>query len=283
MLNFFFVCYSLTISMLINITSFADTNIETITYPNSGVFSTNAYIALLKESIKQSGEKYITKEYSSITTETRYLKLLKEGTIHVAWTSTSEAKEAEYIPIYIPIEKGVLGYRISFTSKQNRDTFKNVKTVKELTNYTIGQGLGWGDVALYRKNGFKVATTNYEGLFKMVSSNRFHLYPRGITEVPNEVKRFAAIENLIVEPHLVIYYPWPYYFFVNKKSPDLAKAIEKGLEKMIKNGSYEALFQEFYGEALKSASLSKRHIIRIKNPLMTDKTPLHRKELWYTP
>lgn len=253
--------------------------------PNNGLTANVAYVALLKEALKKSGGDYFVAESSSeLMTETRYIAEVTAGSIDLIWTSTSVEKEKNMLPIRIPIDKGLLGYRINFISKNKRNMFSKVKTLKDLQKFTIGQGVGWGDIELYRANNLQVEVAAYENLFAMVAANRFDLYPRGIGEVPLEVKRFGPQQpNLMVEEYLCIYYPWPYYFFVNKKKTKLRDDIEKGLKIMMEDGSFDAHFEKYYMPAVKMANLSKRNIVRIKNPLLPPNTPVNNSKLWYVP
>lgn len=278
----FFKC--LTLSFTIIFCGSTEAKIKVLV-PNNGLTANIAYVALLKEALKKSGGDYVVAESSAeLMTETRYIAEVISGSIDLIWSSTSIEKEKSMLPIRIPIDKGLLGYRISFISKNKKNTFINVKTLKDLQKFTIGQGVGWGDIELYRANGLRVEVSAYENLFAMVAANRFDLYPRGIGEVPAEVQRFTPqLPNLMLEEHLCIYYPWPYYFFVNKNKPKLRADIEKGLKKMIEDGSFDAHFEKYYMPGVKLANLSKRNIIRIKNPMLPPNTPLDNPKLWYVP
>lgn len=215
---------------------------ETYYYPNTGLTAAEAYVSLMKKALAKSGTKIQVKMFPDLLTEARYIKELEKGNIHIAWTSSNKEREKKFIPIFVPIEKGLLGYRISFTSKLRKNAYKNIKTKEDLQKLVLGQGIGWLDIDLYKKNSIPVITGKYENLFKMSGANRFDLYPRGVGEVPGEIQKFGHIDGLAVEENLAIYYPWPYYFFVNKKHPKLAKAVQKGLEKMIQSGEFDKFF-----------------------------------------
>src|ERR1700722_8111522 len=81
--------------------------------------------------------------------------------LNVAWSSTSVAKEKNLLPIRIPISKGILGYRIALIAKDKQAKFDQVKTLADIRDFTIGQGLGWGDIKVYEANGFNVRSTQY--------------------------------------------------------------------------------------------------------------------------
>lgn len=148
--------------------------------------------------------------------------------------------------VRIPLRKGILGYRIALIARDRQAEIDKIRNLGDLRKVSIGQGIGWGDVAIYEANGIKVHTAGYENLFKMVAANRIDLFPRGISEIfPEYAARDDVIPDLAVEKNLLIYYPWPYYFFFNKSNNALAKRVETGLGKMMKDGSFDALFLKY--------------------------------------
>ena len=68
---------------------------------------------------------------------------------------------------------------------------------------------------------------------------------------------------------------------MNKKSVPLANLIEKGLEKAIKNGKFEALFIKNYKTYIDKAQIENRTFYLLENAFLPEKTPLDRKELWF--
>ena len=118
----------------------------------------------------------------------------------------------------------------------------------------------------------------------MVAADRIDLFPRGITEVFHEhAARQHAIPNLAVEKNLLIYYPWPYYFFFNKSNKYLVKRVETGIRKMMKDGSFDAIFMKYNRTSIIRANLKNRRIIRIVNPTLPRDTPLADASLWFDP
>jgi len=208
--------------------------------------------------------------------EKRSLAELKRGElVNVVWSSTSREKEDEFIAIRIPLRKGLLGYRIALIDTKNQFLIDEVATVADLRRLNIGQGIGWGDTEVYRANGIPILTASYESLFAMAAHDRFYLFPRGINEIFGEHEsRRAEFQNLGIEKNLILFYPWPYYFFVNKDNSKLAERIDLGLRRMINDGTFDEIFWKFNGNAIRKANLSKRRIIQLDNPLLPKDTPL---------
>lgn len=229
---------------------------------------------------------YTLEPSETIMREGRQIEELKRpnSTINVLWSSTSEEKEAQLIPIRIPLRKGLLGYRISLIHQSKQSEIDQIHSLEDLQASLIGQGLGWGDVDVYEANGITVSLSGYENLFKMLNANRFDLFPRGLNEVFAEYQlRNAANPNIKIEDKLLIYYPWPYYFFTNKQNTALAERIQQGLRQMIDDGSFDYIFMKHNGNALAEANIKARRVIRLVNPLLPAATPLDDRSLWYDP
>jgi hypothetical protein len=249
----------------------------------------NDLLEILKTALEKTVAEYgpfTLQPSKSRMNEARYLAELLNpaGMVNVGWSGTSVQKEKVYGVVRIPLRKGILGYRVALIARNRQAHVDKIRNLDDLRKEHIGQGIGWGDVAIYKANGFKVHTAGYESLFKMVAANRIDLFPRGINEVfPEYAARHDAIPNLAVEKNLLIYYPWPYYFFFNKSNKALAKRVETGLRKMMKDGSFDVLFMKYNRASILKANLKNRRIIRIVNPALPKDTPLADASLWFNP
>jgi hypothetical protein len=107
-------------------------------------------------------------------------------------------------------------------------------------------------------------------------------YPRGANEAYQELDKFPNL-SLIADNYILLKYPAPMYFFVSKSNKVLKERLEFGFEEMLKDGSFKHFFLNHRNiqKLLKKSNLSKRRVINLKNPYLSDKTPLNRKELWY--
>ena len=238
----------------------------------------------LKKTVPEYGP-YILKSSGVRMNEARYLAQLRAGEIvNVMWSSTSVEKEKEFLTIRIPLRKGILGFRVALIAKNKQARIDEVKTVEDLRRLSVGQGVGWGDVKLYQENGIPVGQADYDSLFKMTAAGRFDLFPRGIGEIFPEYARYAAGNpDLRIEKNLLIYYPWPYYFFFNRRDAALRDRVEAGLRKMLADGSFDAIFWKYNGKAIEEANLKGRRVIRLKNDLLPKETPLDNPALWFDP
>lgn len=216
----------------------------------------------------------------------RAFQFLEEGRIvNVGWSSPTQEREEKFIPILIPINKGLLGYRVFLIKKKNREKFSSISTLQELKKLKVGQGHVWNDVKVFKANDFKVVTgPDYEGLFEMLSAERFDYFSRGINEAPKEYEeRKDKFPSLFIEQSILLYYPWPKYFFTSKKTPELAERIERGLRIMIKDGSFEQHFLKHHKQDIERVNLKDRKLFKIHNPLLPATAPVDQKELWFDP
>ncbi|MCX4026174.1 amino acid ABC transporter substrate-binding protein [Endozoicomonas sp. SM1973] len=218
--------------------------------------------------------------------EARYTELLSNNKIlSIIWTSVTKELEYKLLPIRIPIRKGVLGYRIFLIRKNDQQLFENIKSLDELKKMKVGQGHFWNDVKVFEENGFKVVTgSNYEGLFGMLSEDRFDYFSRGFNEAPIEYDaRKDKYPNLFIERKLLLYYPWPKFFYVAPTNIKLAARIEAGFRALIDNGTHEIWFQKYNQAAIEKANLRTRRLFKLKNPLLPASVPLDQDNLWFDP
>jgi len=221
-------------------------------------------------------------EYPAVPmNQNRQIVELETGrSIDVAPLPSSAEREARLLPIRIPLNKGLLGWRLGLVRKGNTDRIAQVKTLADLKDLRIAQGHDWPDTQILNGNGLDVIKgSTYEGLFKMLESQRFDYFPRSVMEIWDEQEAHAS--TLEIEPHLALHYFYDSYFFVNKRNTKLAADITEGMEKAVADGSFNKLFNEHWGERVRKARLHERTVIELRNPLLTPETPSHRPELWY--
>ncbi len=213
--------------------------------------------------------------------ERQILELEAGRAIDVAPMPTSAERERRLLAVYIPINRGVLGWRLGLMRRGDAARFADVNTLDDLKRVSIAQGMYWPDTDILRANGIAVITgPTYEGLFKMIAGSRFDYFPRSVMEIWNE--QASNADALEVEPRIALHYPYyASYFMLNKGNTKLAEVIRQGLEKALADGSADRLFEQHHGESLRRAQLDKRVVIELKNPLVTPGTPVNRPELWY--
>ena len=238
-------------------------------------------LKLLQLALSKSGTEYRIEQAGSPMNQERQVLEIEAGrTIDVGPIPSSAEREARLLPIYIPLNKGLLGWRLGLIRKGDQGLVAGIKTLDDLKRLSIAQGQEWPDTQILRANGIDVITApKYEGLFQMLIRKRFDYFPRSMMEIWDE--QAINADTLEVEPQLALHYFYDSYFMVNRKNTKLADDIRNGLEKAIADGSFDQVFQQYFGERLRKARLDKRTVIELRNPLLTPGTPSGRPELWY--
>ena len=232
---------------------------------------------------------YVLRQAVLPMSERRSLQELESnsGSITVLVHGNVADYEQRLLPIRFPLDKGLLGYRVFLIRPEMQSRLNNINGLDELRPYRIGQGQEWGDVTILRNAGLTVVEgTSYEGLFGMLAAGRFELFSRGVVEVGEELAREKPrYPELVIERHLLLYYPLTRYFYVSRSrdGEELARRITSGLERMLGIGAFDRMFQNFKRPFEQQVGLRNRLLIRMDNPLQTPDTPLDRRELWYDP
>ncbi|KZM44337.1 hypothetical protein OA92_06620 [Marinomonas sp. SBI22] len=248
----------------------------------------NAYfIDVLKLALSKTEERYGRFELNKADIEMNQLRALKnlenKNNIDVVWTMTSIEREELLEPIRIPLLKGLLGYRVFIIRKGTQPSFSAVESLSQLKALSAGQGADWPDTSILKANGLTVVeASGYSILFSMLERERFDYFPRGVNEPWAEVSAHAD-KGLEVEKTLILQYPAPIYFFVNKDNQALAERIELGLRRAIEDGSFDIIFRNHPAnkEIFNLAEIEKRRIFKLANPFLPEKTPINDESLWY--
>lgn len=202
------------------------------------------------------------------------------GNLDIMAAATSKEREAQLLPIRIPLTKGLIGWRLLLLKAGERERLRDVTTLQQLRLLRTAQVHDWPDMAILRGNGLTVAAvSHYDGLFSMLEVDRLDYVPRSLPEIGAEAD---SHRKLAIDPYLVLRYASADYFFVNRNNTRLAEIVSRGLEMALADGSFDQLFYAYYGKSLRDARLDKRRIIDLDNPSLPADAPLRRKELWFS-
>lgn len=246
---------------------------QVVTYPATGAASDERgdyYVSLLKLALDRADGRFIVQPSARPSVALRAFANMAAGQgIDVMWAPTTIEFERDYLPVRVPLDKGILGWRIFLVGERDRDLFEGVRSLDQLRALPAGQVGEWADTAILRANGLPVVTAaRYENLFKMLAAQRFRYLPRSVGEIEGELRNYGTL-GLSVEPHLALHYPMCTYFFVSRQNAELARRIEQGLRRAQKDGAFERLFQQFYGEAIQAAKLDTRRVLELDNPTVS--------------
>lgn len=209
------------------------------------------------------------------------------GALNTLVLDATQALEQALLPIKIPIDKGLLGYRVFLIQAEDQPRFTAVQSLEQLRQFRFGQQREWSDVAIYRAAGLPVvAGSSYEGLFSMLMRRRFDAFGRGVTEVTGELEHWRTkYPRMAIENELLLYYPLPVYFWFPRSDEGRrhAQRVEEGMHALIADGTLDRLFAEEYGPTIKRLHLDSRRTMRIANPNLSSGHPFDTKAYWFDP
>ncbi|MDG1121186.1 MAG: amino acid ABC transporter substrate-binding protein [Glaciecola sp.] len=256
--------------------------IWTINYPKQPVQNSihaQYIVDVLELALQKTGVRYELVESQDVLLQGKAFKLLSNNrTVNVVWSMTDDDREEDFLPIRIPLYKGLIGWRVLLV---NPDKLSQLESSKLRDNYAV-QGMDWPDTKILQANGFNVVSaTNYDEAFTIMHRKQADMFPRSIIEVFGELAQPELTKDLVIEPNFVLQYPAATYFFVNKRDVILGKLLSTGLEMAVEDGSLDKLFDATYSQMLQQLGLNKRTLLTLKNPLLPINTPLTDKALWY--
>lgn len=232
----------------------------------------NLLDAALRRTVASHGPYRLAPSGEVLTELRQFVELdADRGLLDVTWATPSAARRTRALVVDFDTRRGLLGLRVCLADRQRLTDLAGVADLAGLRRFSIGQGLGWPDVDVYRANGLEVLTVSgYENLFRMLLAGRFDLFPRGVGEVLGEFEaRRAQMPRLAVEPRLLLFYPHPYHFHFAPSQAALAARVETGLRAMQADGSFDAHLWRHHGAAVAHARLRQRRVLRLSNPDLT--------------
>ncbi|MDG1922327.1 MAG: amino acid ABC transporter substrate-binding protein [Glaciecola sp.] len=262
--------------------TFSFAAVWTINYPKQPVQNSihSQYIVdVLELALQKTGVRYELVESTDVLLQGKAFKLLSNNrTVNVVWAMTDDKREEDFLPIRIPLYKGLIGWRVLLV---NPEKLSQLESSKLRDNYAV-QGMDWPDLKILQANGFNVVSaTNYDEAFTIMHRKQADMFPRSIIEVFGELAQPELTKALVIEPNFVLQYPAATYFFVNQRDVILGRLLTTGLEMAVADGSFDKLFYATYLDMLQQLGLNKRTLLTLKNPLLPIHTPLVDKALWY--
>lgn len=158
---------------------------ERLVYPRqSSAAAPEAYVfELLRQALDKSGAGHQLQPSTRDMPQSRAEQALEQndGSLQVMWAMTSREREQVLLPIRIPLDKGLIGWRVALVREEDRHWLQTIRQLADLKPMRFGQRSDWPDTAILRSNGLQVVTSqNYANLFRMLNAGRFDLFPREV-------------------------------------------------------------------------------------------------------
>ena len=191
------------------------------------------------------------------------------------------------IPVRIPIDRGLMGYRILTIRAADQPRFDTVHSFDDLKPFRFGLLGSWDDVGILRQAGLAVETgSSMEGLLRMLEAKRFDAFNISVPPTTELHDRTAArFPGTAIETTLLLHYPMPVYFWFRDTEDGRRRAerVQIGLESMVEDGTLKSLFHKWYGATLARLEVDRRRVVELPNSQLDPADPLDRHALWYTP
>lgn len=238
---------------------------------------TDYYVEVLQLALSYpSGRRYQLRASGLDVPKQRAFELMarRQG-IDVLYGTASEERLAHYRPVPFALLRGLNGYRVALVRRQQADLLKNVHSLARLKQLRAVQFASWSDTTILQANQLPVETsTDLRGLFGMVQLSRGDYLPLSVLELESELAKHAEFE-LVIDPHLLLYYPTATYFFVAAGNEKLAEVLLYGLKQAAADGKLDQLFAQYFADMLQRLQLQNRRVLTLENPLLPAGLMLH--------
>lgn len=236
-----------------------------------------AFAAELLALVLERSEAGLRLEIVGGMNQPRRIQAAQQGVVDVVVLPHQAGATSGLIPVRHPLQRGLLGVRVLLARPETAERLMTIASLQELKrDYVMGYGAHWLDRDVMAGLGFRMEYgSRYTGLFEMLRAGRFDYLTRGVGELRAERQQpQLAGSGLVVVPGIALYYPLDHYFHVSPQRPTLARAIERGFQRALADGSYAALFERHYGQAMREIDLDQRSIIHVLGYPVPRDTPL---------
>jgi hypothetical protein len=118
-------------------------------------------VALLQKCEQQFSELFTLRPSKVHTQQGRSLRqLVADKEMDVVWALTNQEREKTLLPVRIPIDRGLIGWRLLLIKATNEALFNNITSAEQLSKLVAGQGHDWPDVEVLRANHLTVSTSS---------------------------------------------------------------------------------------------------------------------------
>jgi|GEM_PF-260724 len=196
----------------------------------------------------------------------------KRHDLFVTIAGNRKFRDGDMIVIAHPMTQNLLGYRIPVIREQDADAFAAIDTEAELQALRHGIPETWSDAEIFRRNAYTVVEEgSFDDIFQRLEDGRIDYSAFGANEVLGVFENRASKQaGLVIDEHLLMFYPFPLVFYVNPDLPALASRIEKGMLDIVASGRLDEIFNRHYGDIVDRLGLEQRTLFILENPLVPE-------------
>ncbi|MDF2155196.1 transporter substrate-binding domain-containing protein [Vibrio sp. CAU 1672] len=179
-----------------------------------------------------------------------------------------------------PLCKGLLGCRVLIVHRHRQHNFARLSEA-QLKQMTVGIPATWADADLFRANQYPVLEQgSLEEMLIALQNGECDYMALGANEAEAILAQYASLApDLIIEPSLLLYYPFPLVFYFHPQQQALLKALQSGLQQARASGQLDQLFEQVYGADLAGLALDQRRVFHLTNPILPATLADYRSDL----
>ena len=209
--------------------------------------------------------------------ERRNLYQISHGQTHIDMMPATPARlrlveQGKLRMVPIPLDRGLLGWRINLLLGAQRDKLAQVRSISDLAHFSMGQNVGWMDVEIYRAAGIPTKEIKHwsNGEFaEQMEAGFLDLFPLGLEETLNYfLPHFQQhYPQLTVDPYILVRYPWFRFVWVapGPETDALYQALQTGFDRIVANGQFLRVWSK-HRHPPEARFFRERTIIDIANP-----------------
>lgn len=175
------------------------------------------------------------------------------------------------IAVEFPVLNGMLGLRSLILTQENLPGLQRSLNPADFKQMIAGLGAKWVDVEILAANHIHVVEAQkFDALFPMLMHKRFDYVPLSVLEAQTAlVEHRLTYSNLVISEDISLFYPIPFYLYVNAKRPELAERLQRGLERVTADGSLDRLFDRHFGYVHAELKNTRKQLVVLQNPLIS--------------
>lgn len=174
------------------------------------------------------------------------------------------------IAVEFPVLNGMLGLRNLITTENTQTQLNSIESVAGFKQLVAGMG-PWIDAEILIANQIKVMEAQtFEALFPMLMHGRFDYITLSMLDAHTALTdRKIDFPKLALNREISMFYPLPFYLYVNAHKPELAERFKKGVEAALADGSIERLFSQYFFYVRPELESKKRKLVVLNNPIIS--------------
>lgn len=177
---------------------------------------------------------------------------------------------SKVIAVEFPVVNGMLGLRNLISTEGTGALLDKTESMMSFKQLVAGLG-PWIDAEILAANQIEVVEAQtLEALFPMLMHGRFDYIPLSMLDAHTTLTtRKIDFPGIVLNREISVFYPLPFYLYVNARKPELAERLKKGVAAALADGSIDSLFSQHFFYVRPELQGKKRKLVVLHNPLIS--------------